>query len=815
MAQNQPLERQGQMLGRYRLQRMLGRGGMGEVWLAADEQIRRDVAIKLLPAVHANNQNYLQLFEYEARAAASLEHPNILPVHDFGEQARENGELTTYLVMPYITGGTLRDRMRQQQLPVQEALNYLKQAAQAIDYAHTRQVLHRDIKPANMLLDQSWLLLTDFGIAKLLSSTTYHAQTNAGAGTPVYMAPEQAQGHAEAASDQYSLVVIAYQLFTGQLPFRGETSFDILIKQINETPVSPRDINTSIPQAVADGILRGLAKKPGERYASCGEFVAVLEQGWSAAAQATFDPDATELAPWSKHLRNVSSPLAHLPVELVSASSTEQPVEQSTRVNSERNTESPERPALFPPDASAPPHTPLPTNIDAQSTIRHYDEVANNATNAQTSRQQPDERHAVNRRAFLIGGATVAAVAVIGGGAYLATHLPHPLIVQEAATGPQKLIAGIPLLVLKSHSDSVWCAVWHPSGRYLATAGDDERVMLWDIESYLQKSPNKIQGIHAPMSMWKLASQINDDEICWSSDGRTIVASPDEEGKLYLIDAFHATKPPQVFPPYIVNGSDPTNQPFYNQVVWQPGTNAFVSIDTSEPFQVKADLWHSTDLTTTTKALTYSNAAPSVLLLSLAWSKDGSMLAGYTTDAHVVIWNVQTGASLAYFDLNALNLTLPHIAANQTVELSQSALAWSPSDTHIIAVSNADVALIWDVRQKKPSVMLTTDDSAAFYYPKPNPQKWGPQIHSLTWSPSGRYLAASYGRDASIYVWDLQEKSPKMSNGYRLQTLFFPSKAGSIGHTKTITNISWSPDGRYIASVSYDKTAIIWKVDRA
>ena len=133
----------------------------------------------------------------------------------------------------------------------------------------------------------------------------------------------------------------------------------------------------------------------------------------------------------------------------------------------------------------------------------------------------------------------------------------------------------------------------------------------------------------------------------------------------------------------------------------------------------------------------------------------------------------------------------------------------------MIAVPQADVAVVWDVRQKKPSLLLTTDDPYAFDYPKPNNFQWGPQIHSLSWSPNGRYLAACYSRDASIYVWDLHDKDPKISNGYRLQTLFFPSKTSSIGHTSTITDIAWSPDGRYIASVSYDKTAIIWKVDGA
>jgi len=203
----------GMTLGRYHLLQRIGQGGIGEVWLADDTQLRRQVAVKLLPYVAASDHSYLRDFEREARAAAALEHPHILPVHDFGEQ-QEEGTVITYIVMPYITGGSLRERLRgiNGLLPTDQALYYLRQAAQAIDYAHSQDVLHRDIKPANMLLQRDWLFLADFGIAKLLTSSKIQSGTHAGAGTPEYMAPELAQGKAEFASDRYSLGVVAYQL---------------------------------------------------------------------------------------------------------------------------------------------------------------------------------------------------------------------------------------------------------------------------------------------------------------------------------------------------------------------------------------------------------------------------------------------------------------------------------------------------------------------------------------------------------------------------------------------------------------------------
>ena len=154
MLTSQSMNWQGKMLGRYQLIRPLGRGGMGEVWLAGDSRLRRQVAVKLLPAVLATDKHYLQAFAYEARAAAALEHPHILQVHDFGEQHITEDEVVTFLVMPYISGGTLRNRMSSANgpLPPDEAVHYLKQVAQAIDYAHSQQVLHRDIKPENIIV---------------------------------------------------------------------------------------------------------------------------------------------------------------------------------------------------------------------------------------------------------------------------------------------------------------------------------------------------------------------------------------------------------------------------------------------------------------------------------------------------------------------------------------------------------------------------------------------------------------------------------------------------------------------------------------
>src|SRR5579883_904630 len=281
--ENQPLsDWQGKMVGRYQMIRLIGRGGMSEVWLAMDTQLRRQVALKILPPVLASEETYLRDFAYEARAAASLEHPHILGVHDFGEQQVGQGEVVPYLVMPYMPGGTLRERMAAAHgpLPVQESLRYLRQAAQAIDYAHSRGIIHRDIKPANMLLrEDNWLLLTDFGIAKILTSSDSSAKTGASLGTPTYMAPEQAQGQAMPASDIYSLAIVTYQLFTGRVPFHADNPYALTFQHAFASAPAPHIYNPALPPEFEAALLRGMAKDPTQRPLTATAFVTNLQQG--------------------------------------------------------------------------------------------------------------------------------------------------------------------------------------------------------------------------------------------------------------------------------------------------------------------------------------------------------------------------------------------------------------------------------------------------------------------------------------------------------------------------------------------------------
>ncbi len=282
----------GNVLGTCTLQKIIGQGGMGAVFLAQQSRPRRQVAVKvLLPSTtltQTQKMAFLERFRRETDAAASLEHPNILPVYEYGEQ---NG--LAYLVVPYISGGTLRDIMeREGMLSLEKALNYVEQLAAALDFAHQHGVVHRDIKPANVLITpENRLLLSDFGLVKILTEgqTPQARLTGAGApvGTPDYMAPEQVIGDAvDGRSDQYSLGVILYQMITGLTPFIGETPMQIAAQQLQSPPPSPRIVRKDLPIAAEQVLLKALSKRSTDRYTYCQEFVQSFRAAMSTHTQA-------------------------------------------------------------------------------------------------------------------------------------------------------------------------------------------------------------------------------------------------------------------------------------------------------------------------------------------------------------------------------------------------------------------------------------------------------------------------------------------------------------------------------------------------
>jgi hypothetical protein len=265
----------GKPLGPYQIVAPLGKGGMGIVYKAYQPTLTRYVALKVLPQRYTDDPTFVGRFWQEARAAAKLEHPHILPIYDYGEY-----EGYHYIAMQLVRDGSLAQLLHGDPLLLEQIGYIIAQVGGALDYAHTREVIHRDVKPDNILISrQSGCLLTDFGIAKLLESTAHLTQIGTSIGTPTYMSPEQCRGDEDidGRSDIYSLGVVLYEMATGRPPFQGSTPQAIQWKHLNEPPRPPRSLNPTLPAEVAAVILKALAKKREERYATAGAMAQALQ----------------------------------------------------------------------------------------------------------------------------------------------------------------------------------------------------------------------------------------------------------------------------------------------------------------------------------------------------------------------------------------------------------------------------------------------------------------------------------------------------------------------------------------------------------
>ncbi len=264
----------GKQLGPYQVLAPLGEGGMASVYKAFQPGVERVIALKVLPRHLAKDAQFIERFNREAKTLAKLQHPYILPVFDHGET-----DGYTYIAMPYIQGQTLTDLLKGEPLSYSQIKQIIAQVGDALDYAHSQKVIHRDIKPSNILIDpRGNCMLSDFGIAHLMTDGDKLTQTGQLVGTPAYMSPEQGQGvTVDQRTDIYALGVILYEMVVGRVPFKAETPLAIIVKHIHSPLPLPSSVNPDIPEAVEQVILKTLAKAPADRYETAGSMVKALE----------------------------------------------------------------------------------------------------------------------------------------------------------------------------------------------------------------------------------------------------------------------------------------------------------------------------------------------------------------------------------------------------------------------------------------------------------------------------------------------------------------------------------------------------------
>ncbi len=298
-------DRVGKLIGHYRILRPLGSGATSTVFLAEDVKLKREVALKLFQPGADETQDFLRRFAREARVVAQLDFPNIVPVYEYGE---END--TAYLIMPNMTGGSLRDRLQvHTKLSPQETVQLITPILQALQYAQNRGLIHRDIKPGNILFKaDSTPMLSDFGLAKITTPPTSEATViqndtasmteHAIAGTPEYMSPEQITGKVTPQSDIYSVGVVLYEMLTGERPFTADNYMAVLMKQMYERPRPLRDLNPQLSPALGAVVLRTLEKEASKRFQRPDDLREALQQALLAEENPTLNADVATISSW-------------------------------------------------------------------------------------------------------------------------------------------------------------------------------------------------------------------------------------------------------------------------------------------------------------------------------------------------------------------------------------------------------------------------------------------------------------------------------------------------------------------------------------
>ncbi len=386
-------DRVGQQVGNYHLEKLLGSGGFAEVYLGRQIYLDSYAAIKLLRTNLA--QEEVEGFRVEARTLVHLIHPHIVRLLDFGLQGN-----TPFLVMDYAPNGTLRQRIRPgEKLPLATVVEYVKQVASALQYAHDEKIIHRDVKPGNMLLGrQNEILLSDFGIA-VVAHSTHTALPQEMTGTMAYMAPEQIQAHPRPASDQYSLGVVVYEWLSGSPPFGGPFT-EIAVKHIMTAPPPLREQIPDLAPEVEQVIFTALAKDPAQRFGSVRAFANALEQaskGARVAFPAPIEPSLTLTSPTTPiPPANVFSPVYKAPdlqeaTQAAEATTDASPYSIPVASPAKAQVERPFVPRVYVPDPLTPPLFP-------------------------PVQRSPETRHqGLSRRAVLIAGLSTAGVVVAGG----------------------------------------------------------------------------------------------------------------------------------------------------------------------------------------------------------------------------------------------------------------------------------------------------------------------------------------------------------------------------------------------------------------
>jgi eukaryotic-like serine/threonine-protein kinase len=685
----------GQHWGNYQLVHLLGRGGFAEVYLGEHVRLKTQAAIKILQT-HLSDEG-AEAFLHEAQVIAQLKHPHIVRVLDFNLQ-----EQRPFLVLEYAPNGSLRDRHRPGvHVPLPQVVDYIKQVAGALHYAHEKRLIHRDVKPANMLLGRhNQVLLTDFGIVTTAHSTSSMTTQNT-LGTLAYMAPEQIRAYSRPASDQYALAVVAYAWLCGELPFQG-TAQEIIVAHLSRLPRLPREHVPELPLEVERVIMIALAKDPKERFTSVLDFANALEQASQGimphVTRPTSPEDATDEA-------TVVAPYAAV------------------------TEHDPQAPAPHSPSDREPSGAPTPPQ-SGQMVVP-------------VSVQKKPTRRRVLVGALVAGALTVGAGATWASLAHSSgqTSAPPP-ITPTPTPGPTYLVEACGKLA------------WSSDGKYLLLAnssrvtirqatGDYQPLLTYSEEKGYDNQPagarslawspdnKRVVSAYSKARVWDantgqtvyVFDSHTVDMVDWSDDGKYIVATSTYSSDLFVLDASNGTA--------LHTHKIPDDGRIQN-LAWAPDSQR-IACGMGDGGVLIWDVLTGEHLFTYTghQKTPISASSGGRWIGAVAWSPDGKRVASIAPDKTLQIWDAADGAHAVVYYPRPDDIAFEKLYA----------LAWSPNGKYIAVggeLPNYEGAFqIWEFAGGKvvySMVSVSSDD-----YDHRN--QHFDNVSDAAWSPDSKYLA--------------------------------------------------------------------------